>query len=230
LDSLFYKTHNHHTEITWLWCDSTYSPYANVEIGVPRVRDFASLFYQCLSVSFCGSKGRVSLHSPETKSFFFLVKAPALFLLFNLLCFRMKLFYSLFYGSTIERETTMMKRAFIFVLALALFIAITGGYGQIINSDWVARSFISADQNAEEYPQLKEDVKYSFYMNDGRTYTGGNNDNYNGPYVGFVVEQKGKWVTLTGDHRNYDGLYGHDHNHINLDNVCRIQHYEKIKD
>jgi hypothetical protein len=137
----------------------------------------------------------------------------------------MKLFSSLFYGSTFERETTMMKRVFIFLLALALFIAITGGYGQIINSDWVARSFISADQRAEEYPQLEKDVAYKFYMTDGKTYHGGDGN------IGFVIEQKGKWLTL--ERKSVDSynntLYGHYYHCINLDNVCAIEHYEKLE-
>jgi ABC-type glycerol-3-phosphate transport system substrate-binding protein len=131
----------------------------------------------------------------------------------------------LFYGSTIERETTMMKRVFIFVLALALFIAITGGYGQIINSKWVARSFISADQTADEYPLLKTDVAYEFHMNNGKEYRH-NSDTFNRDQVGFVIEQQGKWVTLQG---NVSG--GRQYRQrINLDNVCAIFYSEKLDD
>jgi hypothetical protein len=48
----------HHTEFIPRWSFSHHAQSANVEIGVPGVCEFTPLFYQCLSVSICGSMGR----------------------------------------------------------------------------------------------------------------------------------------------------------------------------
>jgi len=53
-----------------------------------------------------------------------------------------------------------MKKIFITALLLAMFVALTGGYGQVINSDWVTRSFTSAAEETSNYPQLIVNKEY----------------------------------------------------------------------
>ena len=124
----------------------------------------------------------------------------------------------------------MMQRVFIFLLALALFFAFTGGYGQIINRVWIARSFISADQRAEEYPQLDKNIAYEFHTTDGKTRkhqantTNQHGDNF---AVGFVIEQQGKWITLQG-YTSESGQYRYLQR-INLDNVCAMYYREDFE-
>ena len=59
----------HHTEFIPGWSFSHHAQSANVEIGDPRVRDSPPLFYQCLSVSICGSMGRRITLSTSVKTF-----------------------------------------------------------------------------------------------------------------------------------------------------------------
>ncbi|NLN93403.1 MAG: hypothetical protein GX130_08870 [Candidatus Hydrogenedens sp.] len=95
----------------------------------------------------------------------------------------------------------MMKRAFIFVLAVALFIAITGGYGQLVNSRWITRSFISAEERPSEYPEFVIGNNYKFYENGNLV-------------QGRIVEANGRWLTV------YDQIY---YKYINLDRVTYIE-------
>lgn len=94
----------------------------------------------------------------------------------------------------------MMKRTLIFALALALFIAITGGYGQLVNSRWVTRSFISAEEKAEAYPPLQVGKRYLFWdTQEEKNAT--------------VVEIYGQWVLVDDNYRTH---------YINLDRISRI--------
>ena len=101
-----------------------------------------------------------------------------------------------------------MKKIFIAALLLAMFVALTGGYGQVINSDWVTRSFTSAVEETSNYPQLIVNTEYAFrvYRTDGYE-------------RGTVLEQNGPWV-LIGRQKNGDTW---DYiNRINLDNIAII--------
>lgn len=117
----------------------------------------------------------------------------------------------------------MMKRAFIFCLALALFIAITGGYGQIINSQWIAKSFISADQTSGQNPTLEVGKYYHF-----NTINGDITEKIGG-YV--LIEQNGKWVTFKWELRSseYPSDNKDHYTLINLDQIITITYSEKVK-
>ena len=52
-----------------LFRSSHHAQSANVEIGVPGVCEFTPLFYQCLSVSICGSMGRCFASKTLVKTF-----------------------------------------------------------------------------------------------------------------------------------------------------------------
>ncbi|HNZ47632.1 MAG TPA: hypothetical protein PLY90_02190 [Candidatus Hydrogenedentes bacterium] len=119
----------------------------------------------------------------------------------------------------------MMKRAFIFCLALALFIAITGGYGQIINSQWIAKSFISADQTSGQNPTLEVGKSYEFTLVTGSVLE----QRVLSEYV--LIEQNGKWVTFKKEYREpTDPYYNKDlYILINLDQVVEITYSEKVK-
>lgn len=95
----------------------------------------------------------------------------------------------------------MMKRTFIFALALALFIAISGGYGQLVSSRWVTRSFISAEETPDNYPHFEIGENYKFYENGNLV-------------QGRIVEANGRWLTV------YDQIY---YKYINLDRVTYIE-------
>ena len=103
-----------------------------------------------------------------------------------------------------------MKRIFMFTLMLAMFVALTGGYGQILNSDWVSRSFTSAEEVSQGYPVLEVGAEYHFQAND--TGTGGP-----------VLEQNGRWVLVyySNTNRNY---------WVNLDNIVHIKIEPSTKD
>ena len=73
---------------------------------------------------------------------------------------------------------------FVFALMLALFIALTGGYGQVINSDWVTRSFTSAEEVVNAYPVLEVGTKYSFQFHSQVACSG------------KILEQKENWVFI----------------------------------
>lgn len=113
-----------------------------------------------------------------------------------------------------------MKRAFIFCLALALFIAITGGYGQIINSQWIAKSFISADQTSGQNPILEVGKYYEFSLVTGRSFK-------QEKYV--LIEQNGKWVTFKREYRDSSNYAYNRFILINLDQVVEITYAEGVE-
>lgn len=89
---------------------------------------------------------------------------------------------------------------FVFALMLALFIALTGGYGQVINSDWVTRSFTSAEEVVNAYPVLEVGTEYLFQFHTQVAYSG------------KILEQNDNWVYIK--RTEYQNAW------VNLENVA----------
>jgi len=106
-----------------------------------------------------------------------------------------------------------MKKMFVFALMLALFIALTGGYGQVINSDWVTRSFTSAAEETSSYPELIVGQGYRFYAN-------ASDDGSLESRTGTVIEQDGRWVKFNSN-STPDNPYL-----VNLDNIVFLSELE----
>ena len=106
-----------------------------------------------------------------------------------------------------------MKKMFVFALMLAMFIALTGGYGQVINSDWVTRSFTSAAEETSSYPTLVVGQKYRFFAN-------ASDQSSLQCRVGTVIEQDGRWVKF-----NANGVTDNPY-WANLDNLVFLEEYK----